>query len=172
MCDLFPDGCPTLWRHKNLFIDPAVFLKEQIAVHQVTVRAGQLLIIHPRVLHWGWNVGFTVSASVNYCIDVFLPFLCTTSDSYGGFEFDEFLSHHEKVLHRLGCDGESSVYGEITHNPEIKLEDQNYYFVHSRQGGDPSPLLLKAGRMAEQFINGSKWLEWWNGAVPSLQPIS
>lgn len=179
MRDLFPGGCPTLWRHKNLFIDPKVFLEKQIPVHQVSIRAGQLLIVHPRVLHWGWSVGFTVSASVNFCIDVFLPFLrtslscgCTTSESYNGYDFDQFLSHHEEMLHKLGCDSENNVYGKVTHDPEIRLEDENYYFVHSRQDQNISHFLIKAVAMTELFVENSKWQKWWSEAIPSDLPTS
>lgn len=155
--DFFPKGCPTIWRHKNLFFDPKIFLKKGIPVHQVMVRAGQMLIIHPRVFHWGWSEGFCVSASVNFCIKEFLPYVrtarrcgCTTYLPYGGFDFDGFLSHHEDALRELNADSPWTVYGEITFDPKIELKGSAEYFM------DMS-CVRKAQRLVESYIESTKW---------------
>ena len=58
--------CKNPTRHKSLFIHPRVFREAGIRYSRIVQRPGEIIVLHPRAFHAGYNVGFNVAHAVNF----------------------------------------------------------------------------------------------------------
>lgn len=66
MCDAKGNFCPDFVMHNDLMPTPEFFLRKGIAVYQTVVWPGQMILLAPKTLHWGFNTGYNIAEAVNF----------------------------------------------------------------------------------------------------------
>ena len=65
--------CSQFLRHKANIISPNLLLKNDIKVHKIIHRQGEIMITYPKSYHQGFNLGFNCAESVNFATRDWIP---------------------------------------------------------------------------------------------------